>query len=79
MSRFLPIIALLYFISPLDFIPDLIPILGQLDDVTIVPFLIFLAFSLISKDVKNENWSKAYSESSEKNGSGKPKGEVIDV
>ncbi len=78
-SRVLPFVALLYFISPVDFIPDLIPLLGQLDDVTVVPFLLILAFSLISKHVKTENWSKATGENVSKNGSGKPRGEVIDV
>jgi uncharacterized membrane protein YkvA (DUF1232 family) len=32
--------ALLYFINPLDLIPDFIPIIGQLDDIFILGYLI---------------------------------------
>ena len=32
--------ALIYFVNPLDFIPDFIPIIGQLDDILILGLLI---------------------------------------
>jgi uncharacterized membrane protein YkvA (DUF1232 family) len=32
----LPLAAAAYVISPLDFVPDVIPVLGQLDDLTIL-------------------------------------------
>ena len=32
----LPLAGLAYVISPIDFIPDLLPVLGQMDDVTII-------------------------------------------
>ncbi len=32
----IPFLPLIYVISPLDFLPDFIPVIGQLDDVTIM-------------------------------------------
>jgi uncharacterized membrane protein YkvA (DUF1232 family) len=40
-----------YALSPLDLIPDVIPILGQLDDLLLLPFGIALAFRLVPPDV----------------------------
>lgn len=54
-SKALPWMALLYVLSPIDFLPDFIPLIGQLDDLTIAPFLVILAFWLIPKIVKREN------------------------
>ncbi len=36
--------ALVYGVSPIDLIPDLIPLLGWVDDAVIVPILLILAF-----------------------------------
>ena len=35
--------AVIYAVSPIDLIPDVVPIVGQLDDVLIVPTLALLA------------------------------------
>ena len=43
-----------YAISPIDLIPDFIPILGYLDDLIIVPLGIMLAVRLIPVDLMAE-------------------------
>ena len=46
-SKFLLGIALVYFLVPFDLISDFIPLLGQLDDITIISILVTLAIKLI--------------------------------
>ena len=43
-----------YALSPVDLIPDFIPILGYLDDLIIVPLGILLVVRLIPADVMRE-------------------------
>ena len=51
--------ALIYAISPIDIIPDFIPIVGYLDDLLILPGLITICIHLIPKDVMAECLDKA--------------------
>lgn len=44
-------ITIAYALSPIDFIPDFIPILGYLDDVLILPLLIGLTIRFIPNEV----------------------------
>ena len=48
-----------YALSPLDLIPDFIPVLGYLDDVVIVPLGILAAARLIPPEVWAESRSAA--------------------
>jgi uncharacterized membrane protein YkvA (DUF1232 family) len=48
------IITISYALSPIDLIPDFIPILGYLDDLVIVPAGILLSFKLIPKETIEE-------------------------
>ena len=43
-----------YALSPIDFIPDFIPLLGYLDDLIILPLLVALTITFIPKDVFDE-------------------------
>ncbi len=40
-----------YALSPIDLIPDFIPVLGYLDDLIIVPFGIWLVVTLIPEEI----------------------------
>jgi uncharacterized membrane protein YkvA (DUF1232 family) len=48
-----------YALSPIDLIPDFIPVLGYLDDLVIVPAGIMLAVALIPADLMAEFRAKA--------------------
>ncbi len=45
--------ALLYGISPLDLIPDILPLIGQLDDLTFI-IIAIVFFLRMSKPVRND-------------------------
>ena len=44
-------LAVLYALSPIDLIPDFIPVIGYLDDLLILPLLVSLAVRYIPKDI----------------------------
>jgi uncharacterized membrane protein YkvA (DUF1232 family) len=45
------VVAVAYALSPIDLIPDFIPVLGYLDDVAVLPALIWLAVRLLPSRV----------------------------
>ena len=55
MSKLLILAALAYLASPIDLVPDFIPVLGQLDDLVIVPALIWVALFLVPLEVKTDS------------------------
>jgi uncharacterized membrane protein YkvA (DUF1232 family) len=58
-ARILAIAVAGYALSPIDLIPDFIPVIGYLDDLIIVPLGIWLVVSLIPKEVMAEYRAKA--------------------
>jgi len=36
LTKIIPVLALLYVIDPFDFVPDVLPIVGELDDLAVV-------------------------------------------
>ncbi len=60
-AKLLAIAVAGYALSPIDLIPDFIPVLGYLDDVIIVPLGILLAVRLIPPDIMAEHRATAAS------------------
>ena len=54
LSRILLGLAIAYLLSPIDLIPDFIPVLGHLDDLIIIPLLVTIAIALIPRVVVEE-------------------------
>ncbi len=56
-----------YALSPVDLIPDFIPVLGYVDDFILIPAAITVALKMIPPDILEECRKKAASESLKKN------------
>ena len=54
--------ALAYALSPIDLIPDFIPVLGHLDDAVLLPCMVWLAIHLIPKELIAEHREKCESQ-----------------
>ncbi|OWW23069.1 YkvA family protein [Noviherbaspirillum denitrificans] len=61
-AKLLSVFVVAYALSPIDLVPDFIPVFGYVDDVLLLPALIWLAIRLIPEDVmgecrrKSEEW-----------------------
>jgi uncharacterized membrane protein YkvA (DUF1232 family) len=58
-AKALAVLVAAYAFSPIDLVPDFIPVLGYLDDAVIVPLGIWLALRLIPEQVLAESRVKA--------------------
>lgn len=56
-------LAVGYLLLPFDFIPDFVPVIGELDDILIVPLLVVIALKLIPKELIQEYRKKLTSSS----------------
>lgn len=59
LAKVIAIFTAAYAFSPIDLIPDFIPVLGYLDDMVIVPFGILLVIRLIPGSLLSEFRAKA--------------------
>lgn len=53
-AKLVSILIVGYALSPIDLIPDFIPVLGYLDDLILVPLGIAFAIKLIPSDIMDE-------------------------
>ena len=60
-ARVLAVVVVAYAFSPIDLIPDPIPVLGYLDDLILIPLGIALVIKLIPADVLQECRARAAS------------------
>jgi uncharacterized membrane protein YkvA (DUF1232 family) len=49
--------AIVYVISPLDFIPDVFPFIGQVDDIYVVALVLLRLLNRTDEDVVRQHWS----------------------
>ena len=52
-------ITVVYALSPIDLIPDFIPVLGYLDDLILLPMLVALTIRFVPKDMLEEKRRQA--------------------
>ena len=55
-------ITIAYALSPVDLIPDFIPVLGYLDDLILIPLGIYLTIKMIPEEVLTEYRQRAKTE-----------------
>src|SRR6266508_322617 len=48
--------TIIYVISPLDFIPDLFPFIGQVDDLYLVSLVVLRLLSRTNEEILREHW-----------------------
>jgi uncharacterized membrane protein YkvA (DUF1232 family) len=51
LAKFCLWLAIGYLLMPFDLIPDFLPIIGQLDELVIIPFLLYIALKLTPQDI----------------------------
>jgi uncharacterized membrane protein YkvA (DUF1232 family) len=58
-AKILATLVVAYALSPIDLIPDFIPVIGYLDDVILIPIGIYFTLKLVPRQVLEECRAKA--------------------
>ncbi len=53
-AKIFAMITVVYALSPVDLVPDFIPIIGFLDDLIILPMLVSITIKFIPKEILNQ-------------------------
>ena len=69
LAKVLAFLTVAYALSPVDLVPDFIPVLGYMDDIIILPALVALTVKCIPKEI----WVRSVSQSEGLWANGKPK------
>ncbi len=59
LPKILAFVVVGYFLSPIDLIPDFIPVLGYLDELILLPISIYLILKLVPEPVLTESRGNA--------------------
>jgi uncharacterized membrane protein YkvA (DUF1232 family) len=59
-SKIILWIAMGYALSPVDLIPDFLPVIGYFDDAIILPVLLYLAIKSVPVNVYKENYNRVF-------------------
>jgi uncharacterized membrane protein YkvA (DUF1232 family) len=58
-ARLLGAAFMAYLLSPIDLIPDFIPVIGQLDDIVLVPAGFYVVYRMIPREVWRDAQERA--------------------
>ena len=76
--KLLPPAAIVYLISRIDIVPDIVPVLGRIDDVLVLIVSLVLFLALAPKDVVLEHLRRGGNDPGTKGRDSRPRPNVID-
>ena len=77
-TKLIPVVSLIYLVSPFDIVHDMIPALGRIDDLLAIVLGILLFLVAAPKDVVTEHIRGRRPDDDDRNGSTGSDGAVID-
>lgn len=59
LAKAVAFVTVAYALSPIDLIPDFIPVLGYIDDIILIPILVWITLKLVPDDVMIQSRQQA--------------------